>query len=633
MASVPEPGIYAPIEDLDPEPAARAGRLRRRELGLGLGLLLVVLLVAGWDWRRQEGQAATYQAGAQAVLARQWEAAEAAFRSVGAYRDAVDRAAQAAAQRTARDRQYAAAQAALRAADYLGALAALRAVEGVQPGYRDTAALVEQARAPLLRAVLTGTVALRPGATPPGLYRYGAAGWEWLAGSDTASRVLGTGGPGYVLYDGPNPGLPRAAARVLVRADLESAPAQFDTFTLNPDDYSRYRVGADGIWGIRDSHLRAPALAGVTGYGNLDLSYQATADPRFQDLILPGPDWLVLDLAPDGRHYLLANLSQATGDAPASLLYVAGGASRPQPLYAVAGLVQRAQFSPDGRWVLLLTTQAGTGGPVTQSVQLLDRARLAGQSVLDPAAVRTLLRQAGAAGQAPGVGAAFLTDGPRAGQVVLLSRGPDGSRVWLADPARPAAAPVLLWTAPVPFSAPLWVRAGGADGGLVFGWHDLSDFGLDAAFVYVNGQNQTVTLRPQLPGQTLGTAWLVGDYLVYETSGWPGIESATFRSVYSLPLRGLTGERHIQRHFGSALPRGGPMPDPRPLYTGGLATLARYGSGEPVALGTPWLGTIPGGTLHLRSVDGTQGVPLADGVVALYPVAAPFAPGGVQTLP
>jgi hypothetical protein len=435
-----------------------------------------------------------------------------------------------------------------------------------------------------------------------------------------------------VLYDGPNPGLPRAAARVLIRADLAGGLAQFDTFTLNPDDYSRYRVGADGVWAIRDSGLRAPALAGVAGYGNLDLTYQATADPRFQDLILPGPDWLVLDLAPDGRHYLLANLSQATGDAPTSLLYLAGGASRPQPLYAVAGLVQRGQFSPDGRWVLLTTQETAPGAPPTQSFLLLDRARLAGQAVLDPAAVRTLLRQPGGATEAPRLGAAFLTGGPRAGQIVLLSRGPDGSRVSLADPAHPAAAPRLLWTAPVPFSAPLWVRAG-AEGGLVFGWHDLSDLGLDAAYVYVSGANQAVTLRPQLPGQTLGTAWLVGDYLVYETSGWPGIESATFRSVYSLPLRGLTGEPQIQRHFGTALPRGGPVPDPAPLYTGGLATLARYGPGEPVALGTPWLGTIPGGTLYLRSIDGTQGLPLTDGIVALYPVAAPFAPTGVQTLP
>jgi hypothetical protein len=62
-------------------------------------------------------------------------------------------------------------------------------------------------------------------------------------------------------------------------------------------------------------------------------------------------------------------------------------------------------------------------------------------------------------------------------------------------------------------------------------------------------------------------------------------------------------------------------------------TLLRYGAGEPVALGSPWLGTIPGGTLHLRSVDGTQGVSLADGIVGLYPVAAPFAAEGVQTVP
>jgi hypothetical protein len=634
MPSLPEPRIYAPIEDLDPEPVGPGRRLRRREVALGMLLLVGVLLFAGWDWQRQEGQATAYRAGEQAALAREWDAAEAAFRSVGTYRDAAQRAAQAAATQAERDRRYAAAQSALGAGDYLGALAAVEAVAQVQPGYRDTAALAEQARAPLLRAVLSGTVAQRPAAQPPGLYRYGAAGWEWLAGSDAASQVQATGAPGYVLYDGPNPDLPRAGARVLVRADLQRDPAETATFTLNPADFSGYRVGADGVWGIRDSHLRAPALASVQGYGNLDLTYQATADPRFQALILPGPDWLVLDLAPDGRHYLLADLSRATGgDAPTSLLYLAGGASRPQALYAVPGLLRRAQFSPDGRWVLLVSTQAQAGGSGdVQTVQLLDRVQLAGRAVLDPAAVHTLLRQAGGTAGEPSVGATFLADGPRAGQIVLMRGTAEGRQISLADPATPGAAPIPLWTQPGPGGAPLWVRPGG-NGGLVFGWHGVADYGPDGAFIYVNAHNRAVTLRPQLPGQTLGTAWLVGDYLVYETSGWPGIDSATFRSVYSLPLGGLVGERPIQRHFGSALPRGGAIPDPTPLYTGGLAALARYGTGEPVALGTPWLGTIPGGTLRLRSVDGTQGVPLADGIVGLYPVAAPFAPEAVRTVP
>jgi hypothetical protein len=596
-------------------------------------LLLGVLLFAGWDWRRQEGQAATYHAGEQAARARQWDAAAAAFRSVGLYRDAAQRAAQAAAAQATRDARYAAARSALAQGDNLAALAALDAVAQVQPGYRDTAALVEQARAPLLRAVLSGTVALRPTARPPGLYRYGAAGWEWLPGSDATSQVRATAAPGYVLYDGPNPDLPRAAARVLIRADLQREPAQPATFTLDPAEFSAYRVGAAGVWGIRDSRLRPPALARVHGYGNLDLTYQATADPRFQALILPGPDWLVLDLAPDGRHYLLADLSRAGGDAPTSLLYLAGGAGRPQAVYAVPGLLLRAQFSPDGRWVVLVSAQPQPGGSgEIQTVQLLDRARLAGQAVLDPAAVRTLLRQALDTPQAPGPGAAFLPDGPRAGQLLLLRRTAAGTQVSLADPATPAAAPVPLWTQPGPGDAPLWVRAG-TDGALVFGWHGLSDYGPDGAFVYVNAQNRALTLRPQLPGQTLATAWLVGGYLVYETSGWPGIDSATFRSVYSLPLAGLTGEPPIQRHFGSARPRGGPIPDPTPLYTGGLAALARYGTGEPVALGLPWLGTIPGGTLRLRSLDGTPGVPLADGIVGLYPVAAPFTPESVRTLP
>jgi hypothetical protein len=386
------------------------------------------------------------------------------------------------------------------------------------------------------------------------------------------------------------------------------------------------------VWGIRDTHLRPAALTNVQGYRSLDLRYQATADPRFQDLLLPGSEWMVLDLAPDGRHYLLADLSQATGASPITLLYYAGGAGRPQPLYAVDGMVLHGQFSPNGRWVLITSTESRANRiDAVQYVRLLDRTRLAGQQLLTPP-VRLLWRQVVGAAEGPGIGATFLTEGPRTGQVVILGQTTEGSQVSLYDPITPNVAPRGLWTESIPATAPLWVRAGGADGGLVFGWQDTAYFGRDG-YVYVTGADQTVTLRPQLPGQTLGTAWLVGETLIYETSGWPGVGGEEFRSVYSLPLHGLAGEPPLPRHFGAARPGGGAIPEGKPLYTGGLMTLLRYGSGEPVALGSPWLGTIPGGTLHLRSVDGTQGVSLADGIVGLYPVAAPFAAEGVRTLP
>lgn len=625
MPSHLPPNIYAPIEDLDPEPSPGGGWLRRREVILGAALLLAVLGFAGWDWWHQEGQATAYRSGAQAAAGQQWDAAEAAFRAVGTYRDAPARASQAATNRAERDRHYRAAQAALAQADYLAALTELRAVDQVQPGYRDTMALREQAHAPLLRLVLSGTVALRPTAQPPGLYRVGAAGWAWLPGSDAASRVQGRGAPAYVLYDGPNPGLPRAAARVLIRADLGQDPAQTDIFTLDPASYSRYRVGADGVWGIRDRRLRAPALTDVRGYGNLDLTYQATDAPRSQTLILPGPAWLVLDLAPDGRHYLLADLSGATGDTPTSLLYYAGAARPPQALVAVPGLLLRAQFSPDGRWVLLTTTHSrATRTDAVQYVQLLDRA----QPLLAPTALRTLLRQAVGAAQAPGLGATFLTAGPRAGQIVLLSRTAEGSQLSLVNPATPTAAPQVLWAGLIPLHAPLWLREGTGDGGLVFGWQETSDFGQDGAFVYVNGQDRGVTLRLQQPWQTLGTAWLVGDHLLYDTSGVPASSPVVLHSLYSLALTGVAGERPIQRHFGAALPAGGAIPKPTLFYNKGLPAI----TGEAVAFSPPWLAIVPSGTLHLRSMDGTVDESLAEGVTALFPVVAPFTAASVLTL-
>ncbi len=623
---------YAPIEDLDPEPPVPAGRGRRREVLLAGLLLLGVLLFAGWDWQQQEREAAAYRVGDQAARAQQWDAAAAAFGDLGTYRDAAKRAAQAAANVAERDRLYGVAQTALASANYPQAMIALQGVAALQVTYRDTVTLTRRVEGALLGGVLSDTVALRPTAQPPGLYRYAAGAWEWLAGSDPASQVLATGAPRYVLYDGPNPGLPRATGtRVVVRADLGSSPAAIRTFTLNPDDFNSYRVSAAGVWGIVDRRLRSPQLARVQGYGTADLTYQAASDPRYQALVLPGPDWMVLDLAPDGIHYLLADLSQATGDLPTSLLYYAGGASRPQPLYAVPGLVLHAQFSPDGRRVLLLSTESQADRTQdVQYVRLLDRTQLAAQAVLDPAAVRTLLQQAVTPSEAPGVSAIFLTDGPHAGQIVLLHQAAAGSTISLYDPATPDALPDVLWTGPGRLGAGLWVRESAGDPGLVFGWQPYPQFRDGDALIYVSKGTGTLTLRPWLLGQRLGTAWLFGDYLVYLSAQLPPAPTGMMPRVYSLPLAGLLREPPVARHFGDARTGGGPISASTLLYSGDLSP---GGQGWPLVFGPSWFAMLSGTDLHVRTYDGSLDVTLDHGVAALYALAAPFAPDAVHTLP
>ena len=59
------------------------------------------------------------------------------------------------------------------------------------PIHRSTILRVPFATPGIYRAALSGTIALRPKANPPGLYTYQGARqqWQWLPNSDAVSNV------------------------------------------------------------------------------------------------------------------------------------------------------------------------------------------------------------------------------------------------------------------------------------------------------------------------------------------------------------------------------------------------------------------------------------------------------------
>src|SRR5438045_1451551 len=124
MSDYHEGPFSTEIEELDVDGRpSRAERLYRLESFLGALLILALLVVVGWYWIDQQGKQAQYRAGERAAAAGDWWSAHASYAAATGYADADKRAAEA-------DRML------------------------------------------MYTSALSGTVALRPSASPPGLYYY-----------------------------------------------------------------------------------------------------------------------------------------------------------------------------------------------------------------------------------------------------------------------------------------------------------------------------------------------------------------------------------------------------------------------------------------------------------------------------
>src|SRR3954447_7801990 len=86
---------FAPIEELDPEPATDAAHIGRREVVVGLLLVCALVAFGAWQWWDQGGKWGHSRAGEQPAAPHDWAAAHDAYLAAGDYADAARRAAEA----------------------------------------------------------------------------------------------------------------------------------------------------------------------------------------------------------------------------------------------------------------------------------------------------------------------------------------------------------------------------------------------------------------------------------------------------------------------------------------------------------------------------------------------------------
>jgi hypothetical protein len=321
-----------------------------------VGLLLAVLLAGGVDWWQQERGAPIYHRGVQAAADQHWAAALAAFEAAGSYRDAPAQAATARATLQQITRLYAAARAAETRDDWTAALRDYNGVAALQPDYDDVATRQPAARAALLQQQAAGAIYGTIGPTGGlSLVRGPGLGAWRLPGSDAASRVRLYAGGRWVIYDGivwPATGAHGDPThRVLRLADL-AAPTTPQVMllphALPPDGAAQPAPG--GFWWF-SAALPAP---GVIYYDYVT----GTATP------LPvRPGWTVSATDPVHGWLLLTQPGRAADGSLRTTLYLstATGVIFDQPA-TVAGTVQDAQLSADGRFVLFTSTPGPQAG-------------------------------------------------------------------------------------------------------------------------------------------------------------------------------------------------------------------------------------------------------------------------------
>jgi hypothetical protein len=618
------PRQFAPIEDLDPEPPGH--QAHRREVIVALAILLVVVGLAGGNWWDQQRKLTHFQAGTRAAAVRDWDRARAEYAAAGDYADAPRRTTDAARQVAARDAQYAVATDAARQDNWLLALQAIRKVAAIAPQYRDTPALQRQAATRTYTAALSGTVALRAQATPPGLYSYTPDGWRFLAGSDGGSRVRGTCEDGGVLYDTPRTGrtrspgagitssltLPAGAGRDLRRTAPGGAPDPVPPVRYNPATY-QYTCTPGGLWGILQRQDGGIALNDGQGADYpFWLMYQ-TADQRGPvPLRLPDQTWPIRALAvpPRGEQILITGLTDISpamlrpGPPPGmarTRFYLTGaGGDNPRLVDDLAGWPGSTEVSPDGRFVLVTMYRPLTGNRGLGTTLLLD---LSGTLPTRPLAQMPLdLDHQRAVG-----GAAFIREGPRQGQVLTVGDDPRDPQLRIYDPARRDLTPLVQVPAPADLSEITRLEAG-PDGALLITVTDTSYVtgGRTGLLAYLDPQERLTIIHPA-PGDDLylSRAWLRPGRLVYEAQD-PGVGSEARYALYSLPLDRLTAADSA----------------PAAIYRGAVDTQEWN---ELTTTLTSWrIG--PGaiayvtrdGELHARSFDGAVDVVLESGVGGLY---------------
>jgi hypothetical protein len=611
--SAEPPAVLEPL-DSDPRPPPSGLPWER-----WIGLLLVLGLVGFglFTWWTDSTQQSAYRAGLHAETDHDWDAALAAFGRAGDYADAKTRAGNAATFAQQRNSAYSAATAAYARQDWTALIPALDQLKRTAPAYRDTPRLIEALETEVYTAALSGTVALRPTAAPPGWYAYRPGGWRYLAGSDAQSHILAHCPDGGWVLDVP-----------ILNSEGTPAPATFQTLrqlaVAAPDGTIRARLAfhlgdRDGVlcqggrvWQLQSAAERLPRMGDdIYPIFAYTAAYQTIGQPDVGQPVFPPGHWYVLDvLPPDGL--LALQLDDLEHPGPLHLYQTAFDGSQPRLLGSYEASPSIQTTSPDARWLLI--TLHSTVPPVAPTVDPPRQTQLLLAdltSAQPPQLLTTSLAPPSYNPNGPLLFSQFVTRGPYRGQITILEA--DGSReqVRLLDPARPAGErkfvlPQRLYEGYAALPTP--------DGGLFLSGllqpvayeNPTLVRPVTATLLYFDAQGTPRTIDlPSFSDRRIEPLRVQEDRAIYldAVNGYEANQTITFR-VYSVPFA----------DFGSA------PATPTLLAAGGAQTDSRYGFPAPFWLGEERLAYVtPDGDLHTRRYDGSGDVLLGHGFSGFIP--------------
>ncbi len=449
------------VEDLDPEPPSKPGSSQRLELLVGVILLACVLAFVAFQWWHQQAQVSDYASGQTAMSVDNWDAALYHFTQAGDYRDAAQQATHAREQVTERNRLYTSAQQHTANHEWLESLADLRAVRQIQPDYLNSEAQEKTALQNVYTTSLSGTVALRPDATPPGLYYYGSAGWIYLQDSDERSAIIDTDDHGRLVYDVP--GAPKGSAplgssppntraaitniRYYRVAQLTDNGFIYSHLDLDAERYNQIILNAGGAWGFSYGNSPDDNPAGYNASGDyvaggnfvgVKMDYEPFTGPIATVNSRPSftgtsATNIIVAIDPQSDRYLSVDYTnahefKAGNDTIVKLYLNQAGSSARQLIYThTGGSLPGAQLSHDGRYALVnVTTLKANGGIDKTSTLLVDL-----QNTQTPHVIREVT------GSLPTpLGSVFVREGIFAGDIALYARSYDGTRLTLLDPTQ-----------------------------------------------------------------------------------------------------------------------------------------------------------------------------------------------------
>ncbi|MBF6614740.1 MAG: hypothetical protein IVW55_16640 [Chloroflexi bacterium] len=623
------------IEDLDPEPLSKGVNTQAIELVLGLLLLVGVLAFAGWQWWQTESNQRNYQAGQQAAARYDWDAAQSLFRAADGYKDAATLAQNAEGNIDERNKDYAAALAYADQGKWIEAFQAISATIKIQPNYRDLPKMENIVEGHVYDEALLGSVVQWPSASPPGLYYRAKIGWVWLKDSDQYSDLQFGNRPNSVVYDVPGPGWVPPTTRQ-DQGNIRGSPEQqnkegreaivawidpsvtSDTLKLTklPVKLDRY---PPTVWGRQGAWITANAFN--AWYGSTTPVYHAMSPmapltyvpldgtaPTTLTLTagLSRPALLTLDSSYDDL-LLLADWTTSADNSSIVTVYLAdasGGKRR--VLYTHPGGIEKAQFSSDGKHVLL-TTYTTKGGYTLQDLSLVLLDAMGGQAPIvlaeqhDIPTSDMLLNGP--------MRSTYIDHGPFAGKVLVAEWIGGSNRVTLVDPARPQT-PLSRLTVP---------------GSAILDWSNLilgDDRLLLLGYPYARSSS-----GPKLPGdREVLVSMKVGEGFKMSYIDAPA-------RIYSMSLHGgrllLSGEQwppdqaNSPGYSLSALPLSSVPQDtvqPRLTYNPTFPSDSPgFSTGPSISLGENAFSYLDGRDLHVRAYDSLVDIKLLSGISTLWP--------------